>query len=277
MSNLNNTDHNYPYSKYIKAPEKLGSSSKANALGKNVNVLGEYVQVLVTGKTKAQDVSPLGNKYFMNTGGTCKDINGTTQSRFVFINNIPDGTIPFISSGMGVQLTSFKGLVPGVLGNLTYLNPFKIFSAFDKETTCQKIKMPVRDINNATGEEEQYVCDSDISEYNPCWFSNNRNPITNEKCPETSSNKNNKKNDNKKNDKKNDNKKNNKKNDNKKNDNKKNENKKTDNKKNDNKKKKKNGMTLQFSPFPNDVIFKTYEYGIYLLGVYILYRIAVKR
>jgi hypothetical protein len=228
---MNNTEHTYPYSKYIKAPEKLGSSSKANALGKNVGALRDYVQVLVTGQTKAQDVSPLGNKYFMDTKGTCKDSNGTTQSRFVFINNIPDGTIPFISSGMGVQLTSFEGLVPGVLGDLTYLNPFKIFSAFDTETTCQKIKMPVRDINNATGEEEQYVCDSDIAEYNPCWFSSNTNPVTKEKCPSTSNKK----------------------------------------------KKKKNGMTLQYSPLPNDVIFKTYEYGIYLLGVYILYRIAVKR
>jgi len=235
MSQLNNTDHTYPYSKYIKPPEAIGSSPKAKALGKNVGALGDYVQVLVSGKTKAQDVSPLGNKYFMNTGGTCKDSTGATQTRYVFINNIPDGTMPFISSGMGVQMTSFEGLVPGVLGNLTYMNPFKIFSAFDKETPCQKIKMPVRDINNATGEEEQYVCESDIAEYNPCWFSDNRNPVSNEKCP-SSGGKNKKKN-----------------------------------------KKKKNGMSLQYSSFPNDFIFKTYEYGIYFLGVFLLYSLAVKR
>ena len=197
MSQLNNTDHTYPYAKYIKPPEDIGSSPKPKALGKNVKVLGDYVQVLVSGKTRAQNVSPLGNKYFMDTGGTCKDSNGTTQSRYVFINNIPDGTMPFISSGMGVQMTSFEGLVPGVLGNLTYMNPFKIFSAFDKETTCQKIKMPVRDINNATGVEEQYVCDSDIAEYNPCWFSDGRNPVSKEKCPGSNKDgKNNKKNDN---------------------------------------------------------------------------------
>ena len=316
MSQLNTTDFTYPYSKYIKAPEQLGSSPKANALGKNVAVLGDYVQVLVSGDSRAQNVSPMGNKYFMNTGGKCKDINGTEQTRHVFINNIPDGTIPFISSGMGMQMTSFQGLVPGVLGNMTYINPFKIFKAFDKETPCQKIRMPVRDINNVTGEEEQYVCDSDIAEYNPCWFSDRRNPITNEKCAESTKknkknddkkdnndnkkndnkndNKKNKKNDNKKNDKKNDNKKNDNKkndnkNDNKKNDNKndnkkndnKNDNKKNDNKKNDNKndnKKKKKGMTLQYTrSLPNDFIFKTYEYGIYLLGVYLLYRLAVKR
>lgn len=220
MSNLNNTDHTYPYAKYILNPEQLGSSSDGSALGKDIGALGDYVKVLVTGQSRAQGISPLGNKYFLNTGGTCKDSAGTSQSRFVFISNIPDGTIPFISSSMGVQLTSFEGLVPGVLGNLTYLNPFKIFSAFDKATTCQKIKMPVRDINNATGEEEQYVCDSDIKDYNPCWFSNKKNPVTGETC--------------------------------------------------------RSGMTLKYSPLPNDVIFKTYEYGIYLLGVFILFRLSTK-
>jgi hypothetical protein len=306
MSQLNNTDFTYPYSKYIKAPEQIGSSPKPNALGKNVAVLGDYVQVLVSGESRAQNVSPLGNKYFMNTGGKCKDLNGTTQTRHVFINNIPDGTMPFISSGMGMRMTSFEGLVPGVLGNMTYMNPFKIFRAFDKETPCQKIKMPVRDINNVTGEDEKYVCNSDIAEYNPCWFSDKRNPITNQKCVEIVKQKNDdKKNDNKKDDnkkkdnkKKDNKKKDNKKKDNKKNDNKKNDNKKNDNKKNDNKndnkkndnkndnkkndnkndnKKKKKGMTLQFSSLPDDFIFKTYEYGIYLLGVYLLYRLAVKR
>ena len=273
MPELNNIDHTYPYAKYIKPPEKIGSSPKAKSLGKNVAALGSYVQVLVSGKTKAQDVSPLGNKYFMNTGGTCKDVSGVTQTRYVFINNIPDGTMPFISSGMGVQLTSFEGLVPGLLGNLTYLNPFKIFSAFNKETTCQKIKMPIRDINNTTGEEEQYVCDSDISEYNACWFSDGHNPVSKEKCPSFGDK--NKKNKNDKNDNKHDKNKKNKKND-KKNDKKKND-KKNDNKNDKKNDKKKLGMTLQYSPFPNDVIFKTYEYGIYLLGVYLLYRLAVKR
>jgi hypothetical protein len=244
MSQLNNTDHTYSYSKYIKQPSDIGSSPKANALGKNVSALGEYVQTLVTGKSKAQTVSPLGNKYFMNTGGTCKDSSGTTQTRYVFINNIPDGTMPFISSGMGVQMTSFEGLVPGVLGDITYLNPFKLFNAFDTQTSCQKIKMEVRDINNISGEEEQYVCDSDISEYNPCWFPDGHNPVSNEKCS-SSDGKNKKKHKNKN--------------------------------KNKNKKKKKNGMSLQYSSFPNDSIFKIYEYGIYLLGVYLLYRLAIKK
>jgi hypothetical protein len=183
----------YPYSNYILSPEKLGSSSNPKALGNNVKALAAYVQVLVSGQSKAQKVSPLGNKYFMDTGGKCKDSTGAEQTRYVYINNVPDGNIPFISSAMGETMSSFEGLVPGVLGNIAYINPAKLFSAFSPETPCQKIKMPIRDISNNTTEEEKYVNESDIKEYNPCWFSTTQvsknkskkiNPVTNVECAE---------------------------------------------------------------------------------------------
>jgi hypothetical protein len=180
---VSGTDHTYPYQNFIKMPDQLGSSSKANALGPNVKALSAYVNTLVSGNSKAQTVAgPLGNKYFMDTGGTCTDASGVNQTRHVFINNIPDGSIPFISSAMGEKLTSFEGLVPGVLGSLSYMNPTKIFSAFEPTTPCQKIKMPIRDITNATSEESKYVCESDIADYNPCWFSSGKNPITKTSC-----------------------------------------------------------------------------------------------
>jgi hypothetical protein len=174
----------YPYSKYILQPDKLGASPSAGItpLKNDVKALISYVQVLVSGQSNAQAVSPLGNKYFMDTGGKCKDATGAEQTRYVYINNVPDGDIPFISAAMGENMTSFEGLVPGVLGNIAYMNPAKLFTAFDKETPCQKIKMPIRDINNATSEDEKYVCESDIKEYNPCWFSNRNNPVTNQSC-----------------------------------------------------------------------------------------------
>lgn len=174
----------YPYSKYILQPDKLGASPNPKALGNDVKALISYVQVLVSGRSNAQTVSPLGNRYFMDTGGKCNDVNGVAQTRYVYINNVPDGNIPFISSAMGENMTSFEGLVPGVLGNIAYINPAKLFNAFDKETSCQKIKMPIRDINNATSEDEKYVSDSDSKDYNPCWFSNRVNPVTGEKCSE---------------------------------------------------------------------------------------------
>jgi len=176
----------YPYSKYILNPGMLGASPSAGIgpLKNDVKALISYVQVLVSGQSNAQAVSPLGNRYFMDTGGKCNDATGAQQTRYVYINNVPDGNIPFISSAMGENMTSFEGLVPGVLGNIAYINPSKLFSAFDKETPCQKIKMPIRDINNAETVEEQYVCEADIKDYNPCWFYNRYNPVTGQPCRE---------------------------------------------------------------------------------------------
>ena len=175
----NNT---YPYSDYILPPNALGASPSPGALGNDVRALISYVQVLVSGKSRAQTVSPLGNQYFMDTGGKCKNKENESQTRYIYINNKPDGKLPFISSAMGQDMTDFQGLVPGVMGNIAYINPSKLFTAFDKETPCQKIKMPIRDISNNTTEEEKYVNESDIKDYNPCWFSNRTNPVTNQKC-----------------------------------------------------------------------------------------------
>lgn len=180
------SDNTYPYSKYILPPDSLGASSAPtiSALSNDVGALIAYVQVLTSGYSRAQAVGPLGNRYFENTGGTCKDSAGNSQKRYVYYNNIPDGNIPFISSAMKTDTSANKGLVPGILGNIAAIDPTKLFTAFDKQTTCQKIKMPVRDINNNEREEEQYVADSDIQTYNPCWFSNRTNPVTNKKCGE---------------------------------------------------------------------------------------------
>ena len=182
MSSPKTENHSYPYSNYILPPGSLGSSPSPGALSNNVGALVSYVKVLVSGNSRAQTVGPLGNKYFMDTGGKCKDVSGNEQKRYVFINNIPDGKIPFISSAMGENMSQFRGLVPGVMGNLTYINPTKLFTAFNPQTTCQQIRMPIRDISNNTTEDSKYVCDSDIAEYNPCWFTAQQNPVTKEKC-----------------------------------------------------------------------------------------------
>jgi len=163
---------NYAYSDFIKTPQKLGVSSKGtlSALSNDIKAINEYVNVLSSGDSKAQTVSPLGNKYFMDMGSDCKDAAGQTQARFAFINNIPDGKF------MG------KGLVPGILEDIANINPSSMFTAFKGDSTCQKITMSTRDINNKTGTESRYVMQSDIDSYNPCWFPNKRNPVNNEKC-----------------------------------------------------------------------------------------------
>lgn len=183
-------DNNYPYYKYINTPESLGASSKGtlDALQSDVIAMTYYVQgVLVEGKSKAGHATPLGNKYFMSTGATCTAPDGTSQPRYVYINNVPDGAIPLISSAMGVNLTEFEGLVPGVLEDLTYINPLKLFTAFSEGTDCQQITMEVKDISNNVTEESHYVLNDDIKDYNSCWFDNKKNPVTKVKCIEAMS------------------------------------------------------------------------------------------
>lgn len=186
LSSSNSEDRNYPYHDYIKPPDKLGVSSKGNlsALTNDIHALEDYVAVLENGKSKAQTVSPMGNKYFMSTGATCDAPDGSQQPRYVYINNVPDGNIPFLSSATGTNFTKAEGLVPGVLEDIAYVNPLKLFSAFTTSTKCQEITMDTRDIHNATGEESRYVLESDISDYSPCWFQDKVNPVTNKKCVE---------------------------------------------------------------------------------------------
>ena len=50
------------------------------ALGKNIDGLINYVEVLVTGKSKASATGgPLGNKFFLQTGAKCLDTETEEQ------------------------------------------------------------------------------------------------------------------------------------------------------------------------------------------------------
>jgi len=162
----------YEYDKYIKSPDKIGISSRGtlSALSADIKGINDYVNVIGSGNSKAQAVSPLGNKYFMDTGASCKDTAGQTQARYAFINNIPDGKF------------AGKGLVPGILEDLTQVNPSAIFLAFKGESQCQQITMSTRDVKNKNGSESRYVLQTDIDRYNPCWFPDKRNPVNKSKC-----------------------------------------------------------------------------------------------
>lgn len=165
----------YSYSDNIKSPTEIGVSSKGNltALGNDIDGIDDYINVLTSGKSKAQKVSPLGDKYFMDTKATCTDSSGASQERYVFINNIPDGII-----------AGEKGLIPGIVEDIIDMDPTSLFTAFSQDNACQKITMDTRDTSNVEATQSQYVLNSDIADYNPCWFSNNKNPMTNAKCAE---------------------------------------------------------------------------------------------
>jgi hypothetical protein len=181
----------YPYYKNIKMPSDIGMSDKGtlSALGKDIDGLIQYVEVLVTGKSKASSTGgPLGNKFFLKTGGKCVD-NATNNQvdRYIYINNVPEGNIPFISAGLGANFSEFKGLVPGAMGNLNVLNPFAIMQSFLSGATppCQELTMQTIDINNNKSSETHYVTVTDIKNMDPCSFSSNKNPVSGVNCKET--------------------------------------------------------------------------------------------
>jgi len=194
MTNSGYLGPDYPYYKYIKTPKEVGMSDKGslNQMGKNINGLVSYVEILVSGKSKASATGrPLGNKFFLNTNGKCIDTKTKKESeRYIYINNVPSGNIPFISSGMGVNFSEFKGLIPGVMGNLNAFNPMTLMNAFLTGTTpdCQQITMETIDINNKKSSETHFVSLIDIKSIDPCSFPNKINPVTTQQCRETFSN-----------------------------------------------------------------------------------------
>jgi len=180
----------YPYYKNIKSPADIGMSDKGTikALTSNIDGLINYVEVLVSGKSKASVTGgPLGNKFFLKTGAKCVDTKTKNKvDRYIYVNNIPDGSIPFISSGMGANFKDFKGLIPGVIGNMNVLNPYNILSSFmtGSNPSCQEITLQTVDVNNKMSSESHYVTLVDIQSMNPCNFTDKVNPKTGAKCKE---------------------------------------------------------------------------------------------
>ena len=80
----------YPYYKYIKTPSEIGMTDEGSlkALGKDIDGLTSYVELLVSGQGNASATGqPLGNKFFLQTGGKCRDkATGQDVDRFIYIN-----------------------------------------------------------------------------------------------------------------------------------------------------------------------------------------------
>jgi len=105
--------------------------------------------------------------------------------RWIYVNNIPDGSIPFISSGAdGRGFKSLRGLIPGALGNLGALNPVQLFNGFTAGTypDCAQITLQTVDNNNAKSSETRYIAMIDMAQLNPCSFPNGYNPASGKSC-----------------------------------------------------------------------------------------------
>lgn len=190
----------YPYYQNINTPAQIGMSDNGTLqqMAKDINGLIQYVELLVTGNSQASKTGgPLGNKFFLKTGAKCAAIDNCTNpndvstcqsvDRYIYVDNVPAGNIPFISSGLGVNFSEFKGLIPGAMGNLNVLNPYAIMRAFMSGSTppCQQLTMQTIDVNNNSSSETNYVTLTDIQNMDPCTFPNGTNPVTGAGCRET--------------------------------------------------------------------------------------------
>jgi len=184
----------YPYYKYIRTPAEMGMSDEGSmkALGNDIDGLKNYVELLVSGSGNASTTGqPLGNKFFLKTGGKCVDTStGQDVDRYIYINNVPVGNVPFISNGLGVNFTEFKGLIPGTISNLNAFNPMEMFQAFlaGSKPDCQEISLETIDIYNNKSTESHFVTLFDIQNMDPCIFPDKTNPKTKDQCRETFSN-----------------------------------------------------------------------------------------
>lgn len=189
---------NYPYYNYIKTPVDLKMSTTGNlaTVGKDIIGLGAYAATLATGGdlngTWATTVKrPLGNKYFLQSGGKCTDVKTELEvDRYIYVNNVPMGHIPFISSLINANFTDMRGLIPGTIEQLNVFNPVAIIRglASGSKPDCQELTMQTIDINNNESTETHFVTLADIKDMDNCTFLDKKNPITGEACRETFSN-----------------------------------------------------------------------------------------
>lgn len=177
----------YNYSAQIRSPPELGMSSNGNfdALANDIGGLIKYVKVLVTGTGSGSRTGrPLGTKFFLPTMMQCTDkATGNGVTRSIYINNVPDGSIPFISDiGNGMTFNDFRGLVPGLASNLAQINPLQILQAFTSGSspTCQAITMETINANNVRSSATAYVTNTDIRMMRDSWFTYGGKPDTSE-------------------------------------------------------------------------------------------------
>lgn len=146
----------YSYADAISGPSSLGvgSNGSFSQLGTNASAVAYYVEALITGNP------PLGNQYFVNTGGTCTAPDGSIQSRYNYINNMSSGAaaLPAAMSELG---SDFNGLIPGIVDDLEGLNPLHLFSSLmvDASPPCVCMSCPT---STTTGSEAKFV-NTDLS------------------------------------------------------------------------------------------------------------------
>ncbi len=107
-------------------------------------------------------------------------------ARYIYVNNIPDGSIPFITnSAEGQTMDDLRGLIPGALGNLGALNPVQLFKGFTAGTypDCAEVTLQTVNNNNVKGSLTRHIALVEMVRMNPCHFPDGRNPASGKTCP----------------------------------------------------------------------------------------------
>lgn len=116
----------YSYADNIPGPASkgVGSDGSFGQIFTNLGATVDYVKLMITGP-------PLGNAYYVNTGGTCTAPDGSTQSRYNFINNISTGAnlVPQGLNDLSFISSDLNGLIPGIAGDIEGLDPLYLFNA----------------------------------------------------------------------------------------------------------------------------------------------------
>jgi hypothetical protein len=198
----------YPYWNFIKQPQDLGIKPDGTLSAFYGDVIGllEYGQLLYLSDSRASTTpGPLGNKFFLNTGGQCckttkdnpwgkmnTDKPGGNYSscsssdlvdRYIFINNIPTGALPFINPEKPTKPGAITGLMPGILEDM-FKMPMEIGGFFTAmlepaHPPCIEVDLHVINSHNKTSVETHYIATRDILGMRASDFPDHKNPITN--------------------------------------------------------------------------------------------------
>lgn len=210
------TGPDYPYYDYIASPGELKPTPMSevgsiSAAGDDVVAMIAYIQLLIEGRGGANmnprksgpgcksgqiggGPCPMGNAYFLKTGAYCKSPGGKLVDRYLWVNNIPNGSIPLLTKNTGITFTDFTGLIPGIMEDLGALNPMAILKGFmtGNNPPCQTIPMNTvgqpglgAPTTNNGVQNTYHVANADIENIPACDFANGVNPITKIGCRAT--------------------------------------------------------------------------------------------
>ena len=180
---------NYTYYTHVKNTSEMKMGAGGNKIGKNFVGLMEYVNLLVSGNSKASKTGhPLGNQFFASTISKCTDVDTkTSMDRYLYFDYIPSGTVTIdVGNGDGnvTMATGFRGLVPGIIEDISTINPITLLRELsdDSVSKCKQVTLDTINDKDQLSSETHYVSIFDLAKVNPCNFKDNHNVITKQKC-----------------------------------------------------------------------------------------------